>query len=121
MFDRQNTIVCAFDATSPRITAHEVHEWVFDALKIPEQHALALQFDVFQRQVFVKLRTQEQAEDIIIRTRGQVSYKYPHGEQYPVTIDMAGLGRKRLRIANLAPEVANEYLRTALAPYGQII
>jgi hypothetical protein len=120
MSNRQNTIVCTFDATSPRITAREVHEWVFAALKIPGHNVLALQVDVIKRQVYVKLRTQEQAENILSQTQGQVSYTYPHGERYPVTIEMAGLGQKKLRVANLPPEIANEYLRTALSPYGHI-
>jgi hypothetical protein len=121
MADRQNTIVCTFDVDSPRISAHEIHEWIFATLKIPEQQVLALQVDVFKRQVYINLRSYEQADDIITRIKGQASFTYLHGERYPVTIDLAGLGRKKLRVVNMAPEVNNEYLRTALAPYGQVL
>jgi hypothetical protein len=121
MFDRQNTVVCGFDAASPKITAHNIHEWIFTELKIPEQQILTLQVEVIKRQVFIKLRDKESVGEILRNTGGQVGYKYPTGERYQVSIALAGLGRKRIRIANLAPEVTNDYMRNALTPYGQVI
>jgi hypothetical protein len=36
MSDRQNTIDCAFDHNSPRITAHQIHDWIYKSLKLLE-------------------------------------------------------------------------------------
>jgi hypothetical protein len=36
MSDRQNTIDCAFDPNSPRITAHQIHDWIYESLKLLE-------------------------------------------------------------------------------------
>jgi hypothetical protein len=120
MADRQNTVVCTFDASSPRITAFDFHEWIFAEFRIPERQILAIQVDVIKRQVFIKLRDKESVEDFLNKTGGQVRYKYPTGELYQVDISLAGLGRKRIRIANLAPEVPKVILRHALTTYGHI-
>ena len=121
MVGRPNTLVCSFDPTSPRITAWDIHEWIHDALKIPEQDVQLVQIDGIRRQVFIKLRTSDQILTIIKDTNGRVDYKYPSGEVYPVTIDLAGLGTKRIRIANLPPEIPDEILRDALKPYGKVL
>ena len=55
MMGRPNTLVCSFDPTSPRITAWDIHEWIHDALQIPEQDVLMVQIDGVRRQVFIKL------------------------------------------------------------------
>jgi hypothetical protein len=95
MFDRQNTVVCGFDSASPKITAHNIHEWIFTKLKIPEHQIIALQVDVIKRQVFIKFHNKEYVEDILRNTGGQVGYKYPNGERFQVSIAMAGLGKKK--------------------------
>jgi hypothetical protein len=54
-------------------------------------------------------------------TCGQAEYKYPTGEIFMVNIDMAGIGTKRIRIANLPPEVHNGTVHEALAPFGKVL
>ena len=34
--ERQNTVVCSFDPKSPRISALDIHEWIFEQLHVPE-------------------------------------------------------------------------------------
>ena len=29
-------LLYAFDANSPRITAHQIHDWIYESLKLPE-------------------------------------------------------------------------------------
>ena len=118
---RQNTIVCTFDPTSPRITAFEIHEWIHDTLKIPEQKVRMIQIDGTKRQVYIKLMEREYSTNIIRETGGQVMYKHGTGEISYVDIAMAGMGFKKIRIANLPPEVPEEKLRTTLAPYGSVM
>jgi hypothetical protein len=43
------------------------------------------------------------------------------GEVFQVTVALAGMGTKRVRIANLPPEIPNDVLRDALAPYGKVL
>jgi len=37
MGKRQNTTVCAFD---PRISAYEIHEWIYEQLKLEDNEVL---------------------------------------------------------------------------------
>ena len=121
MTGRPNTLVCSFDPASPRITAWDIHEWIHEALQIPEQDVLLVQIDGLRRQVYIKLTTSEQVIAIIQKTNGSVDYNYPSGEIFRVTIDVAGLGTKRVRIANLPPEVPDDILRDTMKQYGKII
>jgi len=41
----QNTIVCTFDPTSPRISAFDIHEWIHETLRISEQKVSMIQID----------------------------------------------------------------------------
>ena len=121
MVERPNTLVCSFDPASPRITAWDIHEWIHDTLRIPEHEVLMVQIDGIRRQVFIKLKNSEQVVVILTDTNGSVDYKYPSGEIFRVNIDHAGLGTKRIRVANLPPEIHDEILREALKPYGKIL
>jgi hypothetical protein len=119
MADRKNTIVCTFEASSPRLSAHDIHDWIFEALRIPVQKVKMIQIDGSKRQVYIKLKDKESVEALLRETGMQVDCKHHSGEVSHVNIALAGLGRKRVRIANLAPEVGDDMLRKALTPFGQ--
>ena len=36
MCDRQNTLVCSFDLRSPRINAFQIHEWLYETVRLTE-------------------------------------------------------------------------------------
>ena len=121
MTDRQNTVVCSFDPTSPRITAYDIHEWIHEALRIPEHTVSMIQIDGIKRQVYIKLIDKECVLSLIRATNGQAEYKHHTGELSIVNIAVAGMGTKRVRIANLPPEVPDDALRTALTPFGTVM
>jgi hypothetical protein len=121
MAERHNTVVCSFDLSSPRITAYDIHEWIFTVLRIPEHTVKLIQIDGINRHVYIKLADTELVLALLQDTAGQAAYKYPSGELSIVNITLAGLGTKRIRITNLPPEVSNDTLRATLAPYGKIV
>ena len=84
MGGRPNTLVCSFDPASPRINAWDIHEWIHEALQIPEQDVQLIQIDGTRRQVFIKLPTSEHVIKIVRDTNGCVEYKYPSGEIFHV-------------------------------------
>jgi hypothetical protein len=57
-------------------------------------------------------------QEIIAKTGGTAHYKSPGGSITQVTLAHASIGHKKLRIANLAPEVPNSTLLQAISPYG---
>ena len=118
---RSNTIVFTFDPASPQITAHDVHEWLHDVIRLQEQNVQTIQIDGIKRQVYVKLTDKDYMSSIIRSTGGNGTYKHHTGEISHVAIAVAGMEYKKLRVANLPPEVVDDTLRNALAPFGQII
>jgi hypothetical protein len=51
---------------------------------------------------------------------GQVEYLHTNGEISIVRLEMAGLRMRKVRIANLPPEVSDAVIRTALSSYGEV-
>jgi hypothetical protein len=120
MAERRNTIVCAFDPNTPKISAFDIHEWIYETFRLPDQEVNMIQIDGIKH-VYTKLETEQCAHKIIQDTNGQTTYKHPDGLLSVVLIDMAGMGVKSIRIANLPPEVQGDTVRDALATYGKII
>jgi hypothetical protein len=121
MGEHRNTIVCTFDGDSIRISALEIHDWIHNILRIPEQKVNMIQIDGTKRQVYIKMTDNEGAQDKIQGTGGQAEYKHANGEISTVGINKAGIGTRRERIANFQPEVAGDTLRASLAQYGKIL
>jgi hypothetical protein len=121
MAERHNTVVCSFDLSSPRITAHDIREWISAVLQLPEHSVQMIQIDGIKRHVYIKLADADSVNAQLQDTAGQAEYKYPTSEMSVVHIALAGLGTKRIRVANLPPEASNDTLKAALAPYGKIL
>jgi hypothetical protein len=120
MTDRQNTIVCAFDLNSPRITAHHIHDWSYEILKLPETDARMIQIDGPRRCVYIKFNNSDRALSVLQETSECQEFHHDTGELSVVHIDWAGMGERRIRLANLAPEVTDRIIRGALSPYGEV-
>jgi hypothetical protein len=45
MNDRQNTIVCSFDPASLRVTARQIHDWIYERLQLPETEVRMIQIE----------------------------------------------------------------------------
>ena len=119
--ERQDTIVCTFDKTSPRISAFDIHEWIYTKLKLESEDVNTLQVDGPRRQVFIKVNKTSLVDDILHITQGESSYQHDTGEISKVTISQAGLGKRIVRVANLPPELKNEDIRQYMKKYGTIL
>jgi hypothetical protein len=52
--------------------------------------------------------------------KGQLEYHHENGELFLVKVEIAGLVVKRVRIANLPPEIPDRTIRDALTKYGEV-
>jgi hypothetical protein len=117
--ERQNTIVCDFALISPRISAYEIHEWIYEQISLQEKASM-VQIDGPKRHVCIKFRYDCRKQDVLHSTRVQVEYRHTNGEMSMVRIQTEQLGSRRLRIANLPPEVSDGVTRTVLFRYGEV-
>jgi len=92
-----------------------------EEIRIQEQKVQTIQTDGVKRQVYVKLTDKDYMSSIINSTGGSGAYTHHTGEISRVEIAIAGMGYKKLRIANLPHEVVDDTLRTTLAPFGQVL
>jgi hypothetical protein len=118
---RSNTILFTFDPATPRITAHDIHEWLHAEIHIQEQKVQMIQIDGIKRQVYVKLTDKDYMLSIINGTGGHGEYKHHTWEISHVDIAVAGMGYKKIRVPNLPPELIDNTLRATLAPLGQVL
>ena len=121
MQERLNTIVCIFEQQSPRVCALDIHEWIYETLRVPEQEVRMIQIEGAKRHVYIKLNTTEYAKEIIQTTEGNVTYKHDNGEMSIIRLELAGMGTRRIRIADLPPEVPDNSISRALAQYGEVL
>jgi hypothetical protein len=107
MSERRNTLACCFDQTSPRLTAYEIHEWIHSQLQVSEHSVLMIQIEGAHRQVYIKFTELNFVQDILETTHGETFYKHTTGEISTVKLMLAGMGPRRVRLANLPPELNN--------------
>jgi len=105
MSDSQNTNICAFDQRSPRITAHHIHKWIHVKLQLEEDEISMIQTDGQGRRVFIKFTNGVRMHRLLQDTAGTLEFKHDTGELSQVIISIVGMGIRKVRIANLPPEV----------------
>jgi hypothetical protein len=119
MSDRKNTILSCFDLKSPLITAFQIREWIHEKLHLEEEEIRMIQLDGSRRQVFINFAKGGRMLDVISDTKGQEEYMHDNGELSQVTIKIAGIGMRKIRVANLPPEVSDCMVKANLAKYGE--
>jgi hypothetical protein len=120
MTERRNTIVCIFDQSSPKITAFHIHEWIHETLQLVEDEVRMIQIDGTSRRVYIKFVTEMHMRRVLSKTNGVQDFKHDNGEISQVRVEIAGMGMRTIRIANLSPEVQDNVIRNALGTYGDI-
>jgi beta-galactosidase/beta-glucuronidase len=93
----------------------------FRPAKVTEQSLAMTQIDGIKRHVYLKFTDDQYVHDILQRTNGTIEYKHVTGELSVVRIEPAGIGIRRIKLMHLPPETPERTLRTALAPYGDVI
>jgi hypothetical protein len=79
MAERQNTVVCSFDLSSPKITVYDIPDWIFATMRIPEHKILLIQIDGIKRHVYIKLTENDCALALLRETGRQAENKYLPG------------------------------------------
>ena len=99
MTERENTLVCTFDPQSPRITAYDIHEWIYETMHLDGTDVALVQVDG-PRQVYIKFKEYRRMQETLMSTNGQGELRHSNGVIPKVIIEAAGLGIRRVRIAN---------------------
>jgi hypothetical protein len=70
--------------------------------------------------VYVKLREYQTLSKLLTITNGERSIRHGNGEITKVMIEEAGVGLKRVRLTNIAPEALEYMIKMALGQYGGV-
>jgi hypothetical protein len=89
-------------------------------MKLLENDVRMIQIDGPRRHVYIKYAKTERMQSIIQDTKGQTEFRHDNGELSMVKIEPAGMGVRRIRIANLPPEVPDRTIREMLTNYGEV-
>jgi hypothetical protein len=118
MSERRNNVVFSFDPKSPRISALDIHEWIYEQLHVPENVVNMVQIDGPRRQVYIKFDSQYVQD--LLQLPVSPNTKHDNGEISQVKIEMAGVGTRRVRLAKLTPETPVEAVSFAISQFGEI-
>ena len=70
--------------------------------------------------MFIKLCDNNRLQQVLHLTGGQAEYRLTNEEISMVRVETASVGTRRVRIANLPPEMSEEVIRTIMARYREI-
>jgi hypothetical protein len=79
-----------------------------------------IQIDGIRRQVYIKVIDVSFVHDILRATNGETIYKHVTGDISPFRLMVAGTGLKRMRLANMPPEVSHSNIRAAILQFGHV-
>jgi hypothetical protein len=120
MSDRQNTIVYRFEPRSPRISAFQIHEWIYENIKLEEEDISMIKIDCTRRHVFIKFTNTTHMIEVLSEKNGGIEFKHDNAEISQVTIELFGTGMRKIPIANLPPEVQVCQIKGSLEKYGEV-
>jgi hypothetical protein len=73
-----------------------------------------------RRQLYITFSDITYVHDILSATNGETIYKHATGEISPVRLLIAGMGQKRVRQANLPPEIPHSNIRAAMTQFENV-
>ena len=79
-----------------------------------------MQVDGPRRRVYIKFVTSEKMQTVLRSTAGQLEFQHDTGEISTVHVEIAGMGLRKIRIANLPPEISDKTLRDIMSKYGEV-
>jgi hypothetical protein len=118
MSDRHNIVTCSFEKESPRISAFDIHEWIYDKLQMTVDELKTIKIDGSKRRVYIKCTDSKQLDTLVKRTNGNV---HTDGTISQIHIGHAGMGSRTVRDANLPPDLNNGTMKRALRQYVTIL
>jgi hypothetical protein len=100
--------------------AYHIHEWIYETLRLEEDSVSMVQVDGPNRRVYIKSVNEQRMHNMLDNTDSIQEFRHDNGEVSRVHIKMAGMGKRRIRVANLPPEVPDHNLRAVLEKFGDI-
>ena len=79
-----------------------------DILRIRVKAVYMMHIDDMKRQVYIKLADTQCVQTVLRVLCGEAEYSHNNGEISLVTIAKAGMEIKKIRIANLSPEMPDD-------------
>jgi len=74
-----------------------MYEWIHDSLRLVEGDIQMTQVDGPRRRVFIIFFNEDRMNEILWDTNGTCEYKHDNGEISQVSVEIAGMGTKRIR------------------------
>jgi hypothetical protein len=74
--ERKHTVVCIFDPNSPRISAFEIHEWLYEQSHVSENSLTMIQIVGIRRHVYLKFVDDTYVTDLLQIKKVRMEYRH---------------------------------------------
>jgi hypothetical protein len=79
-----------------------------------------IQIDGPRRRVYIKFNSEVRLQAVLHATQGHLDYIHENGELSIVNIEGSVMGVRRVRVANLPPEVQDRKILEVIYRYGEV-
>lgn len=119
--NRSISVQCVLDRSAPRPNAFEIHDGIFDNLKLPYEEVDTCQLDFVLYSVFLKFMTCDAYDKYAPKIVGQPEFRHRNGTISKIQIVPSGFGVRNVRVFNVPPECPNEYIARVIGGYGTVL
>jgi len=96
---------------SPKINAFQIHEWLHDTLRLNEDDIRVIQIDGTLRKVYIKFVDSGRMMRGLQPIQVDLEFYHETGEIPKMTVEIAGVGIRRVRVSIFPPEVTEDQVK----------
>ena len=120
MARRVNTALFVIGGDGESPSALEFQRFLKSGLKLHCQDVEGIQREFGSQRVFVKFKTQEVCDRVVVARDGKHQHVTEEGASHDITVSHTGFGYKDVKVFNVPFELTNASVSRALEPYDRV-
>ncbi|KAE8745526.1 hypothetical protein FOCC_FOCC007789, partial [Frankliniella occidentalis] len=117
----KNTFAVTFPPDAPKTSTIEIHDWIFEELKLSEKEVIAVICKDAMKKVMIKVNDEKKCEETVMEGGGKRVFVHSDKTETEVKLDLVAGQAKYIRIHELPVEIEHVEVVKALERYGRVL